>query len=595
MTGSDLLQHSLKTLLLPPLLIVSITPVPAARDTDVSFTLDDSVRVDDDSDWARMMAGLDHLQNGAPREARKVADEADGLFAPLEFPAAQHEGDVNAVVDALRQVIRLDADDWVTTRLLSTLSTKEWVSLERIFREALDSSSVNVRRQGIRWYMDHKDPDALPVLEDALRHEERPWVLSDLIEALANQGAPGHLEDFMKAAKSDDPGIAFAGIRALGRLADAGAIPLLAKIARRGSVDARFEALGALTSWPGDPEALEIFLEATHAEESLLRTVAVEGLSRFKDSKATQRLIEMTDLSQPGSLRVAAMKCLEERGGREVVDALLEVLRTGPGEPDASVVPVALRILHNIDDPSALPILLSLRPALSEQGEKIDPLIAYLSRDRDKESPEQIVTISSSCGSAPNPDDPETLRIIPPSGWGSVRCWEAPDVPGDPDESERLSAGTLARISDDFESPDGLWVSSEQHGFQECWIPRRYLGDSGGGSPSGKITPDDPFLLEFDLPTDEFRTPAAARLFDLGLLEEFDPAGEVAAARLRVDPANRKEVSLLAGTFVSGPSILDGQIRVLAVRLLPLFKDDRDLAPALQSILNRAARYMDDF
>ena len=50
---------------------------------------------------------------------------------------------------------------------------------------------------------------------------------SELLIAVAE-----HLDDFMRLAKSDDPAMAAAAVRALGVLADEEAVPLLAKIAR---------------------------------------------------------------------------------------------------------------------------------------------------------------------------------------------------------------------------------------------------------------------------------------------------------------------------------------------------------------------------
>lgn len=580
-------QYFLSLCLVALVVTVAIDSVLATRDTDV-------VTADSPEGWAHMMTGLRLLQVGSFQEKKEVAGMAFEWFRPLETLPPEHADDVDEVVDALRQIVHLNTDDWITSQLLESLGLEDWGVLAWVFRDALDSPSINARRQAIRWYADHQDPSALPVLEDAWRDESRPWVRADLVEALARQASTEHLDDFMRLAKSDDPAIAAAAVRALGVLADDEAVPLLAKIARHGPQRNRVEALQALTSWPGDPEALQPLIDATRASEPALQFVAIEGMKAFENPAATQRLIEIVTSSETESLRIAAMKSVEARGGAEVVGALLEALRSAPLRPGHSIGGEALRMLHNIDDPSVIPDLMNLNSVVSIPGESVSELIDYLSRDRYAVPARPIIEISSSCGVALDPADPEVLRVVPPPGWRSVRCWEAPDVPGDPSEYERLAAGDLSKITDYFESQDGLWISSEQHGYTECWIPRRYLSEPAAGPPPDKTEADEPFTREFDLPVNEIRTRAAEQLLNLGLLEEIDPAGEITGVRLAVDPTNRRDVFLLTQGFASNQSILDAQIAHLVRGLFPRFRNVPELATLLQSVVNRAGPGDDD-
>ncbi|HEU4400870.1 MAG TPA: HEAT repeat domain-containing protein, partial [Candidatus Polarisedimenticolia bacterium] len=500
----------------------------------------------------------------------------------------EHADAIRPVVESLRDLLRAESDDWLTNRLLDSLLLYDFQVLSPLFLDALEDRSPNVRWQAIKWFGDgdHRDPEARPALEEAWRRETRPWIRAALVTALANQGSTEQSGDFLRLAASDDLLLATAAIEALGTLHDPEAIPVLAKIARQNQRRRQVAALVALRKFPDSPEALEAVLKATRSETDSVRAVAVAALAAFQDQAATERLIEIVRGEKEVGLRVAAVGALDgAQRHPETVPALLEVLREAPTENGAWLQSRTIRTLHNLDDPSAIPGLRDLDPGPGgDDDDSVAGLILYLSRERSDSFNRHTIIVGTSCsfGSPVDPEDPESFVVAPPPGAHSIRCWERPGVAGDPEDYPRLPAGQAAHVTDYFEKDDDLWVEVEGRGLDDCWVLPQLLWKKAAADAPEE---DRDALLrrEFDLRTAELDSEAARQLLDRGLIEVIDPSAEVAGVALTVDPADARQVALLAQAYRSGETGLDKEILKLIGTLARLYGGDESLTRLLES------------
>lgn len=348
---------------------------------------------------AAMLGAVEHLWIGTPETKRQVVENSYALRRGLEASALViPPREAEEVVESLRTFLRIELDDWITSRLLESLSTSSSNYLAPLFRDALDSPSVNVRRQAIQRFIYREDPEARKSLEDAWLFEERPWILADLIEALANHDSDAHLQDFLRLTQSENHSVALAAIEALGDLGDPLALPILITNARGGAREYRLRSLEALTSWPDSVDALQVILESSRSEDEAVRNRATESLGSFDDPSAIERLIEIVRDRDAGFGRVIAMEAFGETPHPEVAPVLVEVLREMPRDDDPDLHAAALRALYNRDDPKALPGLRSLDSGVGSDGHLTTAkLIAYLSRERSSEDRDRIQVFRTYC------------------------------------------------------------------------------------------------------------------------------------------------------------------------------------------------------
>jgi hypothetical protein len=186
-----------------------------------------------------------------------------------------------------------------------------------------------------------------------------------------------------------------------------------------------------------------------------------------------------------------------------------------------------------------------------------------------------------------NPDDGEILRVTPPPGARSIRCWEAPGVAGDHDEHPRLPAGTLVVITDYFERSDGIWVAVDGVGRDGCWTPLRVLSDAR--QPPVATAADTLLTVEVDLPAQETALDAARILADRDLLRVFDPWDDVVGVALAIDPDDEEQVMTLARCRAFDASLLDRAILEVARPLALRYRGHEALGPLLAFALEGEA------
>ena len=545
----------------------------------VSLTLS-SPAIPDDNDsekrWASMELALRTLWTGDPAAKREIADEALLEFGPLFGAHPGHDDEAVArILAGLQSLIRTETDDFVSYRLLSALGNFDEDSLTALFLEALKSRSPNLRSCGIDWFAEHTDPEALPELEASWRHEERPWVRSSLMIALVKNGSRNDIDDFLDLARGKDPALAAAAIRALTLIGDPRAVPFLAKIARTTPSNSGLLALDALTRWPGSPDALETVLEASRSPRLDFQRHAAEALGRFDDPAAVARAYELATGHGDSYVRANALGSLQGTEPVVLTRLALQILREAPTQENAPAQSAAIATLRELDDPSVLPDLAGLQFASDDSRfYELRWLNIFLRRPRD--GSENGSNRSSEPHRGGDADvvlgegRPEQLVIAPPPDRLTVRCWEYPDIPGDPKEFSRLSAGNEVEINDHFEREHESWVRIDEN---DCWVPLRFI-EHPTGSPAGSDKEDDMLIRrEFDIPAGEAESDVAEGLMDAGLLEVIDPGDEVVGVAITLDPEDFDQVLLLARSCGLNETMLDGAIDEIVRKLAPLYPE----------------------
>jgi hypothetical protein len=153
----------------------------------------------------------------------------------------------------------------------------------------------------------------------------------------------------------------------------------------------------------------------------------------------------------------------------------------------------------------------------------------------------------------------------------SVRCWESPDVPGDPARFRRLPAGTEVQVEDHFERERESWVRIDEH---DCWVPLRVIESRAVPRASNEGRKETSMIIrrEIDLPAGEVESDLARGLMDAGLLEIIEPGDEVIGVALTLDPADFDRVLLLARSCGLNETMLDGAIYGIVADLAPLYR-----------------------
>jgi HEAT repeat protein len=445
------------------------------------------------------------------------------------------------LVDGLVLVLREEPDDWIAWKLLDSIVWRRDGGFERLFRAALDSTSVNLRASAVHRYQIEQDPAAIAGLEALWERDLPGWLRPRLIGALANQGSIAHLADFMRLTRDDDADLRTPAIEALGTLARDESIPILARVARDGSAPDRASALEALGAFPDSDEALQAVLGATRSADGTVRWMAVRSLGRFQQPEAGARLIALLQDPPDHDLRGALASALESSTHADATAALVRLLHSPDVAPDSWIATSAIVALHNRDDPEALSGLRELQtPRIAGTYDPLDALVDYLSRDRSTEDTTAMIRSDRDNG-FPDPREPRVWHVAPPEPWDTIRCWAGPDRPGDPEIETRLPAGTPAQIVDYFERPRVTWVRLQGGQADGCWVPFDQL-QRGDAPPAPASWPRLRPRIEIDLDEEDVRSPLAAHLREAGLLTVFEPGIEVEGAALVVDLTDQDQV-----------------------------------------------------
>jgi len=539
-------------------------------------SLETSLASEPEPTWDSMESALRILWTGDSPEKRTAADLASIEFEALFEPHPDHDDeDVRRILTALRSLIRSEKDDFVSYRLLGSLGKHDDEILTPLFVEALKSPSPNLRSCGIHWFAGHTDPEARPELEQSWRHEERPWVRASLMIALVKNGSRNDSEDFLELARGKDHALAAAAIRALTLIGDPQVVPFLAKIARTTPSNAGLLALDALTRWPDSRDALQAVLEASRSPHLDFQRHAAEALGRFDDPAASARAYELAIGHVDGYVRANALGALKGTDPAVLARLALQVLREPPTQENAPAQSAAIAALRGLDDPSVLQDLAALQFASDDSRfYELRWLKIFLGRPRDESDtgpkragePHQ----GRDADVVLEEDPPEQLVISPPPDMLTVRCWEYPDVPGDPKEFSRLPAGKEVEVSDHFEREHESWVQIDEN---DCWVPLRFI-EHPAGPPAGSDKETTMLIRrEFDIPADEAESDVAQGLMDAGLLEVIDPGDGVVGVAITLDPRNFDQVLLLARSCGLNETLLDGAIDEIVQKVAPLYPE----------------------
>jgi len=193
-----------------------------------SLCLGDSTPADRMDSWVPVDEALRILWTGTPAEKRAVAENAYFNLEPLfATDAGNSDRDARRTLESLRSLIRTETDDFITYRLLNELADHDDEILTPLFLDALKSRSPNLRSSAIHWFSEHTDLEALPEMEYAWRHEDRPWVRANLMIALVRHGSRDDTEAFLDLARGKDASLATSAIRALTLIGDPEVVPFL--------------------------------------------------------------------------------------------------------------------------------------------------------------------------------------------------------------------------------------------------------------------------------------------------------------------------------------------------------------------------------
>lgn len=533
-----------------------------------------SIAGDPDDDWARMEEALFILRAGDPAAKREVAENAESVFDALFEDDPEHDDeDVARAIASLRSLVRIERDDWISYRLLTNILELDEDLLQPLFLDALKDSSPNLNGVGVRWFSEHTSEEALPELEDIWVHDERPWVRAELMIALVRHGSRDHGDEFLRLARGKDGILASAAIRALTIVGDPQVIPILATIVRTSRSNTGLLALDALARWPDSREVLEAALEASRSPRPDFQRHAAEVLGTVEDPAAAARLFTLATGRGDPNVRSAALGGLKGTDPAALVPLTLEILRETPTPENAPLHSAAIGVLRYVDDPSVLPRLAGLEFGSGDSRfHELVRLRWYLARERDGTSPRRrpVSHGTSDLEVYPEEEEEERIALAPPPAMLTVRCWEYPDVPGDPRKFPRLPAGKEGAIVDHFERDEESWVQVDAG---DCWVPERFTGPRVAPMTPGEKEEESMFIRrEFDLPAEELESDVAQGLMDAGLLEVIEPGDEVIGVAMSIDPEDFDRVLLLSRSCGLNETMLDGEIYDLVADLAPLYR-----------------------
>jgi hypothetical protein len=465
------------------------------------------------------------LRTGTLRErvaaANLIVDELPLFDASSDSEIATAEDAADEILNLIRQ----EPDDWVSRTLLEQLHWVQSDPMDRLFRDILEAGSINLVAVALQRLTFTDDPLVVEALDDLWERDLSAWIR-----------------------------------------------PTLVRAARAGRPADRAGALTSLAALPFSDETLGEALRASRAGPPALREAAFRVLERLAHPDADARLIAALDEPLPDHLRVVAAEGLTDSRHPDATAGLVRLLHALPSDTKSCLASAAARVLHNRDDPDAVPGLLDLEgPSSPSTYPTIARLVAYLSRDRTRATAGHMPV--ASCrpedtgpeGAADlDADEIRPFRVVPPPPLLTVRCWEGPDLPGDPDEWLRVPAGTPVSLAGHFERPAESWVEIDGADV-DCWVPLTQVAKGAAGVPGATrgVRP----RFEFNLWSEDLETLPAARLMAAGLLEVIDPGDEVTGAALTLDPSVPEQAALLRALLGALPVDHESPLR-LAIEAL---------------------------
>jgi len=243
-----------------------------------------------------------------------------------------------------------------------------------LLKEAAEDRDPNVRKSAVRALARFQSPEVEPILIAALR-DEHPWVRHFAARSLGIQGRPQAFEALLRAAETDpapfvraeamealgaldgaeavqalsrwidmeNPDLACAAIRGLGRSSHPKALPALAQALRSSGRERRLEALRALGEQENSAAAELIFQALIREADPALIRAGVESLIRQGSVEAVCKLARLSVRAPGGE------SCLEEltQAAAARREAILELLQ----DPDPAIRKLALELISVLKPP----------------------------------------------------------------------------------------------------------------------------------------------------------------------------------------------------------------------------------------------------
>ena len=207
------------------------------------------------------------------------------------------------------------------------------------------------------------DARALPVFERCLRDEAREEIRGDCVAALGGLGSEESLDLVIEAFRTDAHALVRnRAVDALGAFGRPESVALLSGLLTGESPSLRHRAIAALGR-TGTSEAVAPLLARLRDVEAAAERVAiVDALGRLRDPSALDTLLEELEGTQDDALRVRITIALGAIRAPSAYDALIRMLR----DPLPTVQFYAIRGVRELGQPSAAMELLRLYRTLAD-------------------------------------------------------------------------------------------------------------------------------------------------------------------------------------------------------------------------------------
>ncbi|MFI5378529.1 MAG: HEAT repeat domain-containing protein [Tepidisphaerales bacterium] len=249
------------------------------------------------------------------------------------------------------------------------LMAKVWLirQLERIGRveavpqlaKLLGDADALVRESARRALMKNPAPEAGEALRQALSSTDVPWCIA-LVNALAVRMETANLSILLKEAVSDNEDIQIAALRALGKLGDKSAVPVVSAAMTKGSdlvrqvaTDAYLTIAEGLANKGDAAGALAIY-KSMLTSQGYLKCAAIVGIGRTGSAADLPSVFD--NAADPDAkLRGACVEAMAMMKGNDVTAAIAAKANTAP--PEAK--PALLLGLARRGDKSTVTIFIS--------------------------------------------------------------------------------------------------------------------------------------------------------------------------------------------------------------------------------------------
>jgi HEAT repeat protein len=248
-------------------------------------------------------------------------------------------------------------------------AAKPWLirQLERIGRaeavpqlaKCLADPDALIRESARRALMKNPAPEAGEALRAALASADTPWRVA-LINALAVRVEPANLSVFLKEAANENEDIRVAALRALGKLSDNSAVPVVSAAMTKGSDLARQVATDAYLTIAeglankGDTAAALAIYKSMLASQGYLKCAAVVGIGRTGSAADLPSVFDNAGDADV-KLRGACVEAMAMMKGADVTPAIVAKAKTA--SPEAK--PTLLQGLARRGDKSTVAIFIT--------------------------------------------------------------------------------------------------------------------------------------------------------------------------------------------------------------------------------------------